>query len=44
MIRRETIHRMTRRRNGWDYRAPGRYMVMRTLADRTHPWLGRPVS
>ncbi len=44
MIRRETIHRMTRRRNGWDYSAPGRYMVTLTLADRTHPWLGHPVS
>ncbi len=40
VIRRETIHRMTRRRNGWDYRAPGRYMVTLTLADRSSPWLG----
>lgn len=31
---------MTRRRNGWDYCAPGRYMVTLTLADRTRPWLG----
>lgn len=30
---------MTRRRNGWDYRAPGRYMVTLSLADRTRPWL-----
>ncbi len=36
----ETIHRMTRRRNGWDYCAPGRYMITLSLADRTRPWLG----
>ncbi len=41
VIRRETIHRMTRRRNGWDYCAPGRYMVTLILADRTKEWLGR---
>ena len=40
MIRRETIHSMARRRNDWDYCAPGRYMVTLTLADRTRPWLG----
>lgn len=40
MIRRETIHSMTRRRNNWDYCAPGRYMVSITLADRSRPWLG----
>ncbi len=39
-MRHETIHRMTRRRNGWDYCAPGRYMVTLTLADRTRPCLG----
>ena len=31
---------MIRRRNGWDYCAPGRYMVTLTLADRTRGWLG----
>jgi REP element-mobilizing transposase RayT len=31
---------MTRRRNGWDYCAPGRYMITLSLADRTRPWLG----
>jgi len=40
MIRRETIHSMIRRRNGWDYCDPGRYMVTLTLADRTRGWLG----
>ena len=39
-MRRETIHCMTRRRDGWDYCAPGRYMVTLSLADRTRPWLG----
>ena len=39
-IRRETIHRMTRRREGWDYCAPGDYMVTLVLADRTRGWLG----
>lgn len=40
MIRRDTIHRMTRRRNGWDYCAPGAYMITLTLAARSRPWLG----
>ena len=31
---------MTRRRNGWDYCAPGRYMITLSLADRTRQWLG----
>ena len=31
---------MTRRRNGWDYCAPGRYMITLSLADRSRPWLG----
>jgi len=39
-IRRETIHRMTRRRNGWDYCARGAYMITLTLADRSRGWLG----
>ena len=32
---------MTRRRNSWDYCAPGRYMVTLTLADRSREWLGK---
>ena len=44
MTRRETIHRMTRRRNGWDYCAPGAYMVTLTLADRSRPWLGEVMT
>ena len=38
--RRETIHRMTRRRTGWDYCAPGLYMITLSLAERSRPWLG----
>ena len=44
MIRRETIHRMARRRNGWDYCAPGAYMITLTLADRSRPWLGEVMT
>lgn len=44
MIRRETIHRMTRRRDGWDYCAPCAYMITLTLADRSRPWLGEVVT
>ena len=44
MIRRETIHRMTRRRDGWDYCAPGAYMITLTLADRSRPWLGEVMT
>ena len=40
LIARKTIHRMTRRRSGWDYCAPGRYMITLSLADRSRPWLG----
>ncbi len=39
----ETIHRMTRRLNGWDYSQRAIYMVTITLADRTRDWLGRLV-
>ena len=38
--RKETKHRMTRRRAGWDYCAPGAYMITLTLADRSRGWLG----
>ena len=31
---------MTRRRTGWDYCAPGVYMITLTLADRSRGWLG----
>ena len=41
MLLRETIHRMTRRRSGWDYCAPGRYMITLSLADRSCQWLGK---
>ena len=41
MIRQETIHRMTRRREGWDYCAPAAYMITLTLADRSRGWMGR---
>lgn len=44
MIRRETIHRMTRRRDGWDYCAPCAYMITLTLADRSRPWLGEVMT
>lgn len=43
-IRRETIYRMTRRREGWDYCAPGAYMITLTLADRSRGWLGEVVT
>ena len=42
--RKETIHRMTRRRAGWDYCAPGAYMVTLTLADRSRGWLGEVLT
>ena len=35
---------MTRRRTGWDYCAPGRYMITLSLADRSRPWLGELAS
>ena len=40
MIGRDTIHSMLRRRNGWNYKGPGLYMITLTLADRSCGWLG----
>ena len=40
MIQQETIHRMTRRREGRDYCAPAAYMITLTLADRSRGWMG----
>lgn len=40
---RETIHRMTRRLVGWDYRAPSIYQITIVLADRRTKALGRLV-
>ena len=37
---RDTVHSMLRRRNGWNYRGPGIYMITLTLADRSRGWLG----
>ena len=42
-LRRETIHRMTRRCLGWDYRQPAIYMITLVQADRRRPLLGRLV-
>lgn len=39
--RRETIHRMTRRCDGWDYRQRAIYQVTLVQADRARPLLGR---
>lgn len=41
--RRETIHRMTRRCDGWDYRQRAIYQVTLVQADRARPLLGRLV-
>ena len=41
--RRETIHRMTRRCEGWDYRQRAIYQVTLVQADRARPLLGRLV-
>ena len=41
--RRETVHRMTRRCLGWDYRRRAVYMVTLVQADRQCPLLGRLV-
>ena len=38
---RDTVHSMLRRRNGWNYRGPGIYMITLTLADRSRGWLGK---
>ncbi len=42
-VRRETIHRMTRRCSGWDYRARAIYQITLVQADRRRPLLGRLV-
>ncbi len=41
--RRETVHRMTRRCDGWDYRQRAIYQVTLVQADRARPLLGRLV-
>ena len=43
LLLRDTVHSMLRRRNGWNYRGPGLYMVTLTLADRSRGWLGELV-
>ena len=40
LLLRDTVHSMLRRRNGWNYKGPGLYMVTLTLADRSRGWLG----
>ena len=40
LLLRDTIHSMRRRRNGWNYKGPGLYMITLTLADRSRGWLG----
>ena len=40
LLLRDTIHSMLRRRNGWNYKGPGLYMITLTLADRSRGWLG----
>lgn len=42
-LRRATVHRMGRRRNGWDYCAPCIYEITIVLADRRSKALGRLV-
>ena len=42
-VRRETVHRMTRRCDGWDYRQRAIYQVTLVQADRARPLLGRLV-
>ena len=42
-VRRETIHRMTRRCAGWDYRQRAIYQITLVQADRRRPLLGRLV-
>ena len=41
--RRETVHRMTRRCDGWDYRQRAIYQVTLVQAGRARPLLGRLV-
>lgn len=43
-LRRETIHRMTRRCLNWDYRGRGTYLITMVLNDRSRPVLGRVVG
>ena len=43
VLRRETIHRMGRRRTGWDYCAPCIYEITMVLEDRRAKALGRLV-
>lgn len=40
LLLRDTVHSMLRRRNGWNYKGPGLYMITLTLADRSRGWLG----
>ena len=42
-VRRETVHRMTRRCADWDYRQRAIYMITLVQADRARPRLGRLV-
>lgn len=43
-LRRETIHRMTRRCLNWDYCGRGTYLITMVLNDRSRPVLGRVVG
>jgi hypothetical protein len=43
-LRRETIHRMTRRCLNWDYCGRGTYLVTMVLNDRSRPVFGRVVG
>ncbi len=43
-LRRETIHRMTRRCLNWDYRGRGTYLITMVLNDRSRPVFGRVVG
>lgn len=43
LLLRDTVHSMMRRRNGWNYKGLGLYMVTLTLADRSRGWLGELV-
>ena len=40
LLLRDTVRSMLRRRNGWNYKGPGLYMITLTLADRSRGWLG----
>ena len=43
-LRRETIHRMTRRCLNWDYCGRGTYLITMVLNDRSRPVFGRVVG